>query len=140
MPMPAITGSISTDTHDPETLIARFEEALYVLDRKRHDAARRELAAANASDEPFSTWQYADFLHTEIEACLPEGWRFGAREEDGADFGIWPVVEAEAEATVLKLSDTMVSIQLDDHKAGDPPICPICAETWPGCVCEDMLR
>ena len=34
-------------------------------------------------------------LEDEINACLPYGYRFGAHEGDGADFGIWEVDDDE---------------------------------------------
>lgn len=115
-------GSVSTGTLRDEDLIPRFTLLLEELHPEKaaalkatyedvytHLAAGKSLAEVTYDhaqpltdaqiDEP-SMEESASWLMTELfeelEACAPDGHRFGGHEGDGADFGFWEL-ESEPE-------------------------------------------
>lgn len=91
--VPAITGSVSTGTLRLEDLLPAFidaleqiepdaEETLRLRGVVNHLDRRGEMDTDEAHETLFE-------LFDALDGAMPEGWRFGAHEGDGADFGVW---------------------------------------------------
>lgn len=88
--------SISSGTHDSDTLIDRFMNVLRVYARDKYDAYVKENPEVSDYKElDDETKGYiVDELFDLLNEIAPEGTYFGAIEGDGADFGFWTVEES----------------------------------------------
>lgn len=110
-----MTGTIIHATLRPEDLIPAFIEAL----SERLEATSFELGAdatilvenhaetqamlgqieLEVEQEGFyesDTYWVLELLFDALDGYAPEGYRFGAHECDGSDFGFWPIEEEES--------------------------------------------
>lgn len=89
-------SSISSGTHDSNTLINRFMNVLRVYARDKYDAYVKENPEVSDYKElDDETKGYiVDELFDLLNEIAPEGTYFGASEGDGADFGFWTVEES----------------------------------------------
>ena len=89
------TGSIISGTLRPEDLAPAFLDALVLVDpafvgTPRYHAFVADVARVVVSEGEWDAeGEVLASLDDHINAVLPSGYRFGAHEGDGADFGIW---------------------------------------------------
>ncbi len=89
-----LAGSISTGTLRPQDLIPRFFDTLAVVDPTAHNTLNPDVHVALNQLDADEYTDVDDLLASLIDAlddAAPEGYRFGAHEGDGADFGFWEV-------------------------------------------------
>lgn len=90
-------GTISHGTLRDEDLVPTFLSVLQELDLDRWSTLTTEYCDAIAHLEqglepnPDDLDSLREALHDALNDAAPEGYRFGAHEGDGADFGFWEV-------------------------------------------------
>ena len=96
-----LLGTVIHGTHRPQDLIPAFLDEI----RRCSPAHYEELMvlpfgpipAHAAEDEDADWWTSEEAgylleeLHDILDGAAPEGYRFGAHEGDGTDFGYWPI-------------------------------------------------
>jgi len=91
----AYAGTVSHGTLREQDLAPTFLSVLDDLNPTVADHLRREYAEAldALSDDEWVEsvgWLFEE-LYDALDNVAPEGYRFGAHEGDGSDFGFWPV-------------------------------------------------
>jgi hypothetical protein len=95
------TGSLIHGTHRPQDLIPAFLEEVRNRDPGHYEGFMATpfgpIPAHAMEDEDAEWWMSEDaaYLLEELfdilDEAAPEGYRFGAHEGDGSDFGYWPI-------------------------------------------------
>ena len=90
-------GTVSSGTMRVEDLLPAFIAAIPDADRRA--IYENELTALNFENEDdFESLDYLlDTLFDVLGEYVPEGHYFGAHPGDGADYGVWPVEDFDAE-------------------------------------------
>ena len=95
MTRPVFTGSVLTGTLRPEDMLPAFIDALEQLAPDAPDTVRLRAEVNLLEDRAAFDTERGDEalndLYVALNDALPEGWRFGAHEGDGADLGVWEV-------------------------------------------------
>lgn len=114
---PEGAGTVIAGTLRPEDLIPAFLEALderieaatfepgadHPLRVQAVDALQSRLGDLERRSEAPGYYDTEDpmwdleWLQEQLNEYAPEGYRFGAHEGDGADFGFWPVEDSDGE-------------------------------------------
>lgn len=111
------TGSISHGTLRPEDLIPTFSEAVVGLITHHREEIERDgqgvgrvqletmVEIARNVEKRYAVEDYYEdaeqvmddlvTLHDLLDVLAPKGYRFGAHEGDGSDYGFWPVEEED---------------------------------------------
>ncbi len=88
-------GTVSHGTLREEDLVPAFLDVLRDLNPERAAKFESDYAEAITSLQEGLEHPYIEHMVPELEDALqeaaPEGYRFGAIEGDGADFGFWQV-------------------------------------------------
>lgn len=94
-----LNKSISIGTLRPEALIPRFRDLCLTIDEDLLDPSEQlsiESLEKSKFKEEYADQERADEILTglfnKLDSIAPDGYRFGAHEGDGADFGFWEIL------------------------------------------------